>query len=335
VRVARVDTISAVEPVRATGTLVGRDELTLSFKVGGIVQRVLVDEGQPVRAGQLLATLDPVEIDAQVSRAASAAAQAERDLARLRALHRDSVITTAQLEAGTTGAEVARADLRMARFNRRFAQIVAPAAGVVLRRLVDRSEQVAAGAAALVVRGAGAGMVLRVGLPDRDAVRVRVGDAASVRFDAYPGDTFAGRVRRLAAAAAPGTGTYEAEIAIDAAGRALASGLVGRADVDVAAPRALPSVPVEALVEADGDSASVYVVRREAGGSVARRAPVRVAFVRDGRVVLASGPDVGAEVVTDGSAYVDDGAAVRVLPPAAVARPQTSLVAPAGGGRRP
>ena len=336
VRVARVEAVTAAEPVRATGALAGRDEVTLAFKIGGVVARIHADEGETVRAGELLATLDPGEIDAQVSRAASAAAQAERDLARVRALHRDSVVTTSQLEAASTGADVSRASLREARFNQRFARIVAPSGGVVLRRHVEAGELVKPGDPVLVVRAAGAGMVLRVGLPDRDAVRVRIGDAAVVRFDAYPGESFAGRVREVAAGAAHGTGTYEVEIAVDAGGRALASGLVGRAEIAVAGARALPAVPVEALVEADGDSASVYRVDATARGAVARRVPVRVAFVRDGRVALSDGPPPGAVVVTAGAAYVDDGALVATAERGGevLARPASSTATePRRGGR--
>jgi RND family efflux transporter MFP subunit len=313
VRVAPVESAMAAEPVRATGVVAGKDEMRLAFKIGGVVARVAADEGEAVRAGQTLALLDPAEIDAQVAKAQSAAEQAGRDLARARALYRDSVVTLAQLEQATTGARVAEADLAAARFNRRHAAIVAPAAGVVLRRLAEPSELVSPGQPVLVVRGAGAGAVLRVGLADRDAVRVRRGDAATVRFDAFPGETFAARVTEIAAAAAPGTGTYEVELALDARGRALASGLVGRAEIAVAGTARLALVPIEAVVEADGDSGTVYVVAAGADGRArARRVPVAIAFVRGAHAAVRAGLDGVASVVTDGAAYLEDGAAVVV-----------------------
>ena len=82
--VAPVTDDSAAQPVTATGVVALRDEIALSFKIGGVVSQVLVREGESVRAGQLLATLDLREIDAQVSKAQSAATKAERDLARIR-----------------------------------------------------------------------------------------------------------------------------------------------------------------------------------------------------------------------------------------------------------
>ena len=84
VRVAPVSIEAIARPLTATGTLGPKEEVTLSFKVGGVIGRVLVDEGQSVRAGETLALLDLSEIDAGVTRARSAAQKAERDVARAR-----------------------------------------------------------------------------------------------------------------------------------------------------------------------------------------------------------------------------------------------------------
>jgi multidrug efflux pump subunit AcrA (membrane-fusion protein) len=112
VRTAPVAREWVTRPVEATGTLHSKDEIELSFKMPGIVARVLVAEGQQVRRGQTLATLDLREIDAQVMAARSAVTKAERDLARAEALYADSVATLAQVQDARTGAEVARSGLQ-------------------------------------------------------------------------------------------------------------------------------------------------------------------------------------------------------------------------------
>lgn len=307
VRTAPVAEEMGALAVAGTGALAAKEEVTLSFKTGGIVARIAADEGQTVRRGQLLATLDPAEIDAQVRRAEQGAARAERDMARARTLYRDSVATLEQLQNASTGAEMARADLSAARFNRRYAAIVAPVDGTILRRHAEAGELVQPGAPVLVLGSAG-GTVLRVGLPDRDAVRVRRGDAATVRFDAFPGAAFAGRVAEVAAAATRGTGTYEVEVAVDGGGRALASGLIGRVEIAPASRQALRLVPIEALLEADDDSATVYTLTPDGR---ARRRPVRIAFLRGGQAAVSGGLDGVREVVTEGAAYLEDGAPVR------------------------
>jgi RND family efflux transporter MFP subunit len=150
-----------------------------------------------------------------------------------------------------------------------------------------------------------------MGLADRDVVSLRRGDPAGVRFDAFPGDSFTARVSQIAAAADPGTGTYQVEISLDDGGR-LAAGLVGR--VEIHPSRGVPAclVPVEAILEADGDEATVYVL--SADGSRAERRRVTVAFLDGGQVAVAEGLEGTTAVVTDGAAYLDDGGSVRVVP---------------------
>lgn len=307
-----IDTVLA-RPIVATGTVAPAEEIALGFKVGGVIARIAVDAGDLVRAGQTLAALELSEIDAGLTKARSAAAKAERDRARAGRLYTDSVVTLAQFQDAETAAEQAQADLEAAVFNRRYAVIVAPASGVVLRRSAEPGENIGPGATVLVVgsRGTGHGNVLEIGLADRDVVAVRKGDPTVARFDAFPGQLFTGRVTRIGAAADPATGTYEVEIALQGAG-ALAAGLVGR--VEIRPARGVPAalVPIEAVLEADGAEATVYAL--SADGTRAERRRVTVAFIEGGRVAITDGLEGAAQVLTDGAAYLIDGAAVRVTP---------------------
>jgi RND family efflux transporter MFP subunit len=311
VRAAPVVEEAVSPPVVATGTLGPKEEIALSFKIGGVIERMSVDAGETVRTGAVLAALDLREIEAAVARAQSAADKAERDLARAERLYADSVVTLAQLQDAETVAQVARADLDAARFNRRYAVIMAPAAGVILQRRAEPGETVAPGATILVLGSRTRGAVVRVGLADRDVVRIRSGDAAVVRFDALPDREFEGSVSEIAAAAEPGTGTYAVEVALPDAG-ALAAGLVGQVEIRPSARSRAVIVPIEAMLEADGDAATVFALSPD--GAHAERRRVTVAFITGDRVALRAGLDGVAAVVTEGAAYLDDGAAVRVLP---------------------
>jgi RND family efflux transporter MFP subunit len=307
-------------PIVESGTFGPKEEIALSFKVAGVVERVFIDAGAVVRAGDTLARLNLSEIDAAVSRAHSAMEKAERDLARARRLYADSVVTLSQVQDAETGAQVAAADLEAARFNRRYAVITAPAGGVILRRHVEPGELVAPGATALLLGSAARGSVIRVGLADRDVVRVRRGDRAVVRFDAFPEREFAGHVTEIAAAAEAGTGAYAVEVALpttagngpDRGRPALASGLVGQVEIRPSAGRLTTLVPIEALLEADGSAATVYALSADQARAERRR--VTVAFIAGDRVAIARGLEGVTAVITDGAAYLDDGAAVRVVP---------------------
>jgi RND family efflux transporter MFP subunit len=258
----------------------------------------------------VLAALDLREIDAAVARAESGMRRAERELERARRLWADSVVPQAQLEDAETAAEIARADVQSAAFNRRYAVIVAPAAGVILRRSAEPGETVAPGTTVLVLGSDARGSVVRVGLADRDRVRVREGDPATVRFDALDGRVLEGHVTEVGAAAQPGTGTYTVDVAIPAAG-ALASGLIGTVEIRPASAGTASLVPIEAVLEADGDRAVVFAL--SADGERAERREVTIGFLQEDRVAVLAGLEGVSTVLTDGAAYLNDGAAVKVV----------------------
>jgi RND family efflux transporter MFP subunit len=302
----------AEPPIVLTGTLGAKEEIPLGFKIGGVVARVAVDEGDRVRSGQLLAALSLTEIDAQVAAAREGRDKARRDLTRAEALHRDSVVTIAQLEDARTGLEVAEAQLRAAEFNQQYAEVRAPADGIVLRRQVESGQLVGPGTPVFVMRVERTGLVLRAAASDRDAVRLSAGMRATIRFDAFPGDGFNGRVERVGVAANPMTGTYEVEISVDPTQRRLVSGLIGSARVTPLAERPLPTIPTEALLEVDGEWATIYVLDTDSTRVRSRR--VRVAWLDGAVAALAGGVDTTTRVVTAGATRLADSTRVRVAP---------------------
>jgi membrane fusion protein, multidrug efflux system len=313
VRIAPVGDSAASRPIVLAGALGARDEVTLSFKVGGVVHRVAADPGDRVRAGQVLATLDLREVDAQVARARAAAAKARRDLERLERLARDSVATAVQAQDARTALDVAEADLAAAEFNRSRAVIAAPAAGTVLRRTAEPGELVAPGAPVLSLASDARGQVFRASAPDRDRLRLAVGDSASVRLGALPGRVLAGVVLELGAAPDPRTGAYRVVVGVAGAAR-LPSGLVGTAELRPRAAGAAWVVPVEALVEADGRTGVVWVLRGGDSAGLVERREVRIAFVDGGRAGIAEGLAGARAVVTDGAPFLSAGDSVRVRP---------------------
>ena len=218
-RVAVQELVSDSKPIAliASGVLASESEMNLSFKVGGIVQSVLVREGQSVQRGQLLARLDLAEINAQVSQARNALKKAERDLQRAENLYRDTVATLEQKQNAETAYEVAQANLEIAEFNQRYATVVAPVTGKILKKMVEPSELVSPGQPLFVLGSSGrqGAQVIKIGLADQDIVQVALGDSANIGFDAFPQRTYPGRVTEVAEAANPATGTFEVELTLD------------------------------------------------------------------------------------------------------------------------
>lgn len=313
VRVVSVGSFAGKDALTATGLIRARDELPLAFKTGGIIRELRTDAGRNVRAGEVLAALEMPELDAQVTQAEESLAKAERDLARAVSLRERGLIALQAEQDALTQRDVAAAGLKAARFNREHAVITAPSDGVVLQKLAEARETVAPGQPVLVLGRADRGWVLRTGLPDRDAVRMRIGDAATVTLDAWPGRTLQGRVSRVAAASDARTGTVDIDVALPATELRLVSGLVGRLSVQAApATNSALTVPLGALLEGNAGDAHVFVL--SADGKNAQRRNVKTGALRDGQIEIASGLEPGLRVVSEGAAWLNDGDAIRLVP---------------------
>ena len=119
-------------PIEVAGLVASKEEARLSFKTGGIIEKIYVKEGQNVTKGQLLATLNLTEINANVQQANEAVAKAERDLRRVTNLYRDSVSTLEQVQNITTVLSLSKQNQQIAQYNRSYSQIHAPNSGTIV-----------------------------------------------------------------------------------------------------------------------------------------------------------------------------------------------------------
>jgi membrane fusion protein, multidrug efflux system len=309
VRTAAVAHGPVDRPLRAAGVVAAKAEWDLAFKVGGLVATVEVHEGQAVRRGQVLATLDVTELAAGARQAREAAAKARRDAERLAFLAGADAAPRTAADDGRTAAAVAEASRAAAEFNLRQAVLVAPDDGWIDRRLVEPGEVVAPGRTIVHLSGQGRGFVVRAALADRDVLGLVPGTAATVTLDARPDRPLAGRVAEIARVAGRGTGTYQVEIAVEPAalGAPLLSGLTAKVEIARRVPAA-GAVPLGAVVDGDGEQGAVFAVE----GDRARRVAVRIAFLQGDRAVLSGGVEGLDRVVADGAPRLADGRRVRV-----------------------
>ena len=284
------------------GVIASRDEQRLSFKVGGVIARIAVDAGESVHAGQVLAEIEPAEIDAQLTQAKELDAKAARDAQRGERLYADEVLSLEQVQNLRTQRELAAAQLRAAQFNRGYARISAPADGVVLYRQAEAHELVTPGQPVLVVSSGKRGYVVRAAAADRELPLLALGLPALIRLEAAPGRELRGRVTVLSRAADPATGLFPVEITLEPTDFRLASGMVASATLQPGTAGALARIPAGALVTGDGVRGTVFVL---AAGRAHRR-QVQIAFIEGDRIALRAGLSAGETVITDGAPFLDD-----------------------------
>lgn len=316
VKLSPVQTVVRAEPVVASGLVSSAREARLSFKIGGIINQLFVEEGQTVRKGQLLATLDLTEINAQVSQAQLANEKAERDLNRVKSMYADTAATLEQLQNATTGTNVAKQNLTIAQFNRSYAQIRSTVDGTVTRKMANTGEMTSPGATIYQISSNRPNdWVVRVGVSDKDWARLRLGNRASVALDAYPDQTFSGTITELAQAADPVNKLYEVEVRINPGAAKLAPGLFAKVTLVPAQSRSYAVVPIEAIVEGNGKEGFVFVLAdgKQTGGSLhVRKLPVQIGFLDNDKVLLTNGLSDSQKVITAGSAYLTEESSVVV-----------------------
>jgi len=279
--------------------------------VGGLIESIKVEEGQSVKTGQVLAVLKQTEISASVEQARQTSAKAKRDLDRGKALLADGVTTEEAVQDLTTAFNVASAAQSGTEFNAEHTRIQASVDGVVLRKMAEANEVVQAGQTVLILGGANRGWVVRIGLADRDVVRTRLGDVARVEFDAWPGQKFVGRVSNIASAADAATGTFTVEVQLEAGGARFVQGLVAKVALSPQSSGKVKVIPVQALVEANDKEAGVFVLDRSR--QAVHRISIQIGRMNGGQIEVLDGLPAGAEVVTDGAAFLENGEAVRVV----------------------
>lgn len=296
------------ETVHSSGTLASKAEVKLAFKTGGVIKKSYVEEGQSVRAGQLLAELDLSEIEAQVNQAQIGFDKAQRDYERVAKLYADEAATKTLLNDAKSGLDIATQTLEAAKFNQKLSKIHAPTGGRILLQVAEQGELIAPFAPMFILGTGEQAYTVKVGLTDRDVVKISLGDRATLTLDAYPGEVFQGKVRQIAQIINPSTGTYPVEIELNPVKNRLISGFVASVSMQTKRSTRALVVPVEALVNARADLADVYVY---VDGKAQKR-QIHIGRIQEKYVTVVSGLTPGDQVITQGSGFVSNGDPVKV-----------------------
>jgi RND family efflux transporter MFP subunit len=310
VKVIEVSPESVSIPVHSSGILLSSEELKLSFKTGGIVSRIPVREGEKVKKGQVLASLNLSEINAQVNLAQNGYDKALRDYNRAMNLYADSVATLEQLQNATSALSAAKSNLEIARFNMSHSKIIAPDNGIILRQFERENELVSQGYPVFLFGTSGKTWKVKTGLSDRDIVRINSGDSAIITFDAWPGVKFPALVDQVGEMANPSTGTYETELLLSDNGYRFAAGFVGAADIFPAKKESYLLVPMGSIIEADRQSGYIFTV---SDSNTVSKIKITIVTISGNRAAITGTPAGIREIVSEGAAWLRDGEKVKVV----------------------
>jgi RND family efflux transporter MFP subunit len=342
VEIAPIERGSIKDMGQFSGTLIPKSNVTVAPKISGKLNQLLIDIGDPVRRGQLVAVLEDEEYQQQVlqaeadlrvakanlEEAKSSLEIARRDLERAKTLHEKGIQSDSQLDV-----VVAQYDAQNARYEVAVAQLANREAALetakvrlsytriraswekgsdvryVGERFVDEGALLSPNTAILSIIELQP-ITAIIYVTDRDYFRLQVGQKAAITSSAFPAETFTGQVVRIAPLLKETSRQARVEIEIENPESLLKPGMFINTLIEFASHRDATIVPLSALVQRSGQQA-VFIADLENKKALYR--PVEVGFVEGERAEILDPPLGSGYVVTLGHHLLEDGTGL-ILP---------------------
>ncbi|MHB8485052.1 MAG: efflux RND transporter periplasmic adaptor subunit [Candidatus Acidiferrales bacterium] len=309
-KVAR-ENIRLTAPVSGNVVALPNKDVKVSSLVAGRITSLNVAEGDRVRAGEVLATIDARAYQDQLRKAQAAVAQAQatvqnaqQNVTRYETLFKRGIVAGKTLEDAKTALSVAQGAERQAAASQQASarqleqtKIRSPLTGVVAKRFASIGEQVDGTATQPIVEVANIAQVeLSGNLPASYLAKIHLGEMLPVTSDALPGDTFDGRIVAISPSVDPATNVGSIRIRIANPKGTLKLGMYLNAQVPVETHANALTVPPQAIYHDAAGNTRVY----EVVGDTAKAVNVKLGIDTKDRVQILSGVTAGETIVLDG-----------------------------------
>ncbi|MGI9265022.1 MAG: efflux RND transporter periplasmic adaptor subunit [Gammaproteobacteria bacterium] len=296
----------AVAENGGTVNLEADSEASVIAKVPGEVKEILIEEGEMVKAGQVLARLDRDRLSLELEQAVADLNKLKQEYRRNVELHERGLVSEGAFENLRYDMEALDAAYRLAKLELDYSEIRAPISGVVSERMIKVGNTLLSGDPVFRITN-GDTLIAYLYVPQSDLYHFDVGQTAELAMDALPGEIFAAEVLRISPRIDPKTGTFRVTLGVDQGDNSLRAGMFGRVRVAYDVHEDALLVPAEAVLAEDSSSA-VYVVE----DGVARRRPISIGLSSDAGIEVLSGLDGTESVIVVGQTSVKDGTPVSL-----------------------
>ncbi|HSQ29141.1 MAG TPA: efflux RND transporter periplasmic adaptor subunit [Gemmatimonadaceae bacterium] len=295
----------------ASGIVQANTSVDVAFQVPGKVVAVGPDEGQSVRAGQEIASIDPTDYRLAVEQASAQADRAARDRDRNQPLLASGGIAPADMDHLESGARQSAAAADLAKKRLADTHLTAPISGIIARRAVEVGATVSPGQPAFTIVDLDPVRV-RIGVPEADVGHVTEGAPATVHIPALDA-SFVGRVSLIGVVADPTTRSYTVEVSVPNPARRLRAGMVAEATITTGQKTTATMVPASAVLHDGGVNGTtiVYLLDRDDARVHARR--VTTGAAHGDSLEISSGIAANDQVVVAGQQRLREGARVELV----------------------
>jgi membrane fusion protein, multidrug efflux system len=304
VRVQRGDVVAVFT---GTASLETDADALVVAKVGGQVVEILVEEGDAVEQGQVLARLDGDRLRLEMERAAANVQKVEQEYNRSIQLYERGLVSSGAFEGMKYELQALRAIHRLAQLEYDYTHIRAPIAGVVSQRHIRLGNNISVNEPAFQVTAMDP-LIAYIHIPEREFRRLERGQPAELSLDAIPGPRFQASVQRISPIVDPLTGTFKVTMEVPYEDERLRPGMFGRFNIVWDERHDVLLVPRVAIVDDDVSDAIFVVVNGKA-----ERRPVRTGYTRGNQVEIIDGLTGDEDVVVLGQSGLRDGVRVEVV----------------------
>lgn len=311
---------------RGTATLEAEGEAMVVAKQGGVIEQVLVEEGDRVRAGQVLARLESDRLRLAAVQSQASLDKLKSDFNRIESVYQRNLVSKEAYEQKKYELEGAQASHDLAALALREAEIKSPIDGVVTQRAIKAGNMIQPQSPAFQVTKMDR-LEAHVFVPERDIHKLAADQPAELVVDAWPERTFKGAIERVNPVVDAKTGTVKVTVLMAPGQPELRPGMFGRVEVRYDRREKALLVPKDAVITEDAME-SVFVVT----GGKAQRRTVKLGYSDPWRAEVLEGLSAGEQVVVTGQNSLKDDAKVDIVnaaPPPATPL-QASKAQPAG-----
>lgn len=282
-------------------------EAQVIAKVGGEVTEILVEEGQEVGEGLVLAVLDGDRLRFEMQQAEANLRKLERDYERNVDLKERGIISLGEFERILYEMEALKATFNRAELELSYTRIRAPIDGVVAQRFIKLGNTLSPNAPTFHITSLEP-LISYLHVPEREYRHIKPGQTAAIQVDALQGTTFEGIVARISPVIDSATGTFKVTVEVTDPTRRLRPGMFGRVEIVYDSHANALQIPRSAIVEDAGDSI-VYVVEE----GTAHRRVIRTGYVTRGQIEVLEGLADTEQFVLVGQAGLKQGSRVSVI----------------------
>jgi RND family efflux transporter, MFP subunit len=290
-----------------TAPLQADQEATVVAKVGGEVREILVEEGDRVKAGQVLARLDGDRLRFELQQTEVNLAKLEREYKRTVELLNRKLVAASAVDNARSEMEWLKAARDLAQLNLGYTEIRAPIAGVVSARHIKVGNTINVNDRTFQVTDLDP-LIAEVHVPEREFAKLRPEQAATIIVDALAGASFVGRVQRISPTLDAATGTFKATIEVIDPKRELKPGMFARVGIVLERRSAALRIPRGAIVEAEG-APTVFV----ANGDKAEQRSIKTGLTNAGLIEVIDGLSGDERIVVVGQNGLKSGSSIRLI----------------------